>query len=85
MAAETDRNKPYPFSTIGAEIAAAVTQAADNLVAEATSLQDRAKVIAEGINAQIQEQTKQNEDMSERLRVFSQSLLDAHEKFMNGK
>jgi hypothetical protein len=90
MATETVRDlQPvkgiYPFTTMGAEIAAALVQSSENLVAEAVSLQERAKVVSEGIIAQIQEQVKMNEDMNERLRAFGESILNAHNEFMNGK
>jgi hypothetical protein len=77
--------KPYPFATMGKEIAAALTQAAADQVTEAQNLHERAKVVAESIEAQIAEQFKLVDDMNNRLRNFGQSILNAHHEFVNGK
>ena len=77
--------KPYPFTTMGREIAAALLQAAEDQVTEATNLRERAKVVAESIEAQVTEQATLVAEMNARLRNFGQSILNAHHEFVNGK
>lgn len=74
----------YSFIKIGEQIAKALVQAAENQVTEANNVLASAKVVAEGIMAQINEQVKIMNHTNERLKMFSQSIADAHDKF-NGK
>jgi hypothetical protein len=70
---------------MGEEIIAALTKAADDQVTEAMNLRDSTKTLTEGIREQIKEQTELLGDMNGRLRVFAESILEAHKKFLNGK
>jgi hypothetical protein len=83
MATETDR-KPYDFATIGEQIAAALIEAAENQVTAANNVLANATVVADGIRAQIKNQSDLLDNANSRLMLFSDSVTQAYNKF-NGE
>jgi hypothetical protein len=78
-------DKPrYDFAIVGEKIAAALMQAAEDQVTEAANLLESTKVLADGIRAQVEVQSKLLQDMNGRLRDFGESVLEAHSKYING-
>ena len=74
----------YDFAVVGEKIAAALMQAAEDQVTEASNLLESTKVLAEGIRAQVEAQSKLLQEMNGRLHDFGQSVLEAHSKYING-
>lgn len=82
--APTEKPKQYDFTVAGDQIAATLIKAAEDQVTEAQLLLDRTKVLADGIKAQIKEQADMLTDMNKRLHAFGNSMLEAHNKYLNG-
>jgi hypothetical protein len=80
---EAGSREKYEFDRLGGEIIAALLKAADDQVTEAENLRESTKSLSDGINAMIKEQAKLLNDMNGRLRLFGESVLEAHKKFLN--
>jgi hypothetical protein len=74
----------YDFARLGEKIADVLLRTGDDLANEAANLQEKAKVLADGIRAMVAEHDKAIEDFKGRLKVFGGEVLDAHKKFING-
>ena len=84
MARERISEKP-DFAIQGERIADALTKAAEDLSLEAEHLMERTKILAEGIRAQLDEHSVRLADINRRVRALSESVLAAHDKFINDK
>lgn len=74
----------HNFVELSEQIAEALIKAAEDQLTEAHNMVASTKALAEGIQAQVQEQSRLIADMTERLRVLGESTLEAHRKFING-
>jgi hypothetical protein len=77
--------KKHDFAELGEQLVASLMQAANDQVNEANNLLASVKALAEDINANISEHAKMLDDMDGRLRLFGESVLAAHKKFLNGQ
>jgi len=88
VATETDRQLPdkpeYDFTKLAETLGEALLKASADNVVEADNLHERTKVLVEGIRDQVREQEKLVTDMYDRLRMFGETVLEAHKKFVNG-
>ena len=74
----------YDFTETADQLGKALLQAAEDMVNEAANILSRTKVVAEGIRAQVEEQSKLLADMNDRLLQFGDTVVEAHDKFLNG-
>jgi hypothetical protein len=81
----TEKLKQYDFVTAGDQITTTLMEAAENLVTEAQNLQERTKVLTEGIQSQLKEHVELMADMNRRIHAFGDSMVAAHAKFLDGK
>jgi hypothetical protein len=75
----------YDFEHLGTRIAESLVIAAEAQVAEANTLLDQTKALAESIREQVKIQTEALASLNGRLKTFGGDLLDAHKKFNGGK
>jgi uncharacterized protein YoxC len=75
----------YEFQDIGSQLTDVLIRAAEDQVTEAQNLLASTKALAEDINAQIKEHSALIEDVNGRLKMFGESVVEAHKKFLNGK
>lgn len=83
MAGPTDE-KPE-FAVHGERIADAIMKAAEELVLDAENLRERAKILVDGIKANIDDHSIRLADINRRVRALSEGVMTAHEKFIEGK
>jgi type II secretory pathway predicted ATPase ExeA len=77
--------KKHDFAELGEQLVASLKQAANDQVNEANNLLASVTALAEDINANVSEHAKLLDDMDGRLRLFGESVLEAHKKFLNGQ
>jgi len=75
----------YDFEHLGTRIAESLVIAAEAQVAEANSLLEQTKALAESIREQVKIQTEALASLNGRLKTFGSELLEAHRKFNGGK
>lgn len=73
------------FAVQGERIADALMKAAEDLSLETENLRERTKILAESIKQQLTEHTIQLADINRRVRALGESVLSAHDKFINDK
>jgi hypothetical protein len=75
----------HPFKELGEQLVASLRAAAKDNQTEANNLVASVEALAEDIVANIGEHAKLLDDMDGRLRLFGESVLAAHKKFLNGQ
>ena len=80
-----EKTKEPDFTDLGNRITNVILRAAEDQVTEANNLLASAKVLAEGIKAQIKEHADMIDNINGRLKTFGETILEAHKKFLNGK
>ena len=73
------------FAVIGHKIAEALVKAAEDQFTEAQNLLERTKFLAESIRMQVDEQAIKLADINRRVRGLGDSVLAAHDQFINRK
>jgi hypothetical protein len=71
----------YDFEHLGLRIAETLVVAAEAQVAEANTLLEQTKALAESIRSQVKIQTEALANLNGRLKTFGSELLEAHRKF----
>lgn len=72
------------FAELGRQIVATLTKAGDDKVAEAIALQESVKELAQHIVDQLGEHEKLLNEMDGRMRDFGKSVIEAHNRYLNG-
>jgi hypothetical protein len=80
----SDEKSPYDFAILGEKIADVLLRVAEDQVTEAQNLLASTKALAEGIRAQVGEQSRLLDDLNQRLKTFGTEAMEAHKKFLNG-
>lgn len=80
-----ERPEEFNFKLIGEKIADALMKAAEDQLLEVENLAERTKILAEGIRAQLDEHSVRLIDINRRVRALNDSVLTAHDKFINDK
>ena len=75
----------YDFAAVGEKMAEALLKAAEDQLLECENLTERTKILAEGIRAQLKEHSIRLADINKRVEGLRQSVMAAHEKFIDGK
>lgn len=78
-------NDKPDFAIQGERIAEALLQAVKDQLLEVEDLWERTNVLAENIKQQLSEHTDRLDDINRRVRALGESVLTAHDKFINGK
>lgn len=73
------------FAVQGERIADALVQAAEEQLLEAENILARTKILADNIKQQISEHSTKLADINRRVRALGESVLAAHDKFINDK
>lgn len=73
------------FAIQGERIADALIKAAEDIGLEAENLLERTKILADSIKVQLDAHQVQLADINRRVLALSQSVLAAHDKFINDK
>jgi 5-deoxy-D-glucuronate isomerase len=80
-----DKPKQHDFAAIGEQIATVLLKAAEDQVVESNNLLESTKVVVEGIKAQVKEQEKLLNEVHKRMKIFGESILEAHKKYLGEK
>jgi hypothetical protein len=72
------------FARLGEQIVATLKKAGEDRVVEANNLLASVTTLAEHIVAQLGEHEKLLNEMDEKVRDFGKSVLEAHNRFLNG-
>ena len=75
----------HDFAAIGEQIASVLLKAAEDQVVESNNLLESTKVVVEGIRAQVKEQEKLLNEVHKRMKIFGESILAAHQKYLGEK
>lgn len=73
------------FAVQGDMIADALLKAAEDQLLEAENLLERTKILADSIKAQINDHSVRLADINRRVRALGESVLAAHDRFINDK
>jgi cytochrome c556 len=78
-------NDKPEFAVQGERVADALMKAADEILLDAENLKERTKILVDSIKANLDDHTIKLADVNRRVRALSESVIAAHEKFINGK
>ena len=73
------------FAVHGTRFAELMLSAAEDLFTEATNLREKTKVLADNIKAQVAEHKAALDDINKRVGALAKVMVEAHEKFLDGK
>jgi hypothetical protein len=80
-----EKPEEYNFKLIGEKVAEILMKAADDQLLEVENLVERTKILGESIRAQLDEHSVRLTDINRRVRALNDSVLAAHDKFINDK
>lgn len=82
---QNSTNEKPDFAVQGERIAGALVQASEDISLEAENLLQRTKILAESIRKQLEDHSLKLADINRRVRALGESVLAAHDKFINDR
>ena len=78
-------NDKPDFMVHGIKFAEIMIQAAEDLLTEATNFREKTKVLTDSIKQQVTEHKAALDDINSRVHALGKVMVEAHEKFLDGK